>query len=309
MLHRQQRLSQSPIQESADAMKILLPVDGSSHSLSSARYVAERLLAADPDAELELVHVRFRIPPRPAAAVGRALLEEYYRSEMAEAVKGVREYLDRRHVPYKLLRMVGHPSAEIAQHAAAADIDLVVMGAHGLGAAKGLLLGSVTQGVIAGCTVPLLVVRDEQMPPPKGEVLVAVDGSAHTRKAIVYLLRHRDLLAPAARITLMHVSPISQMPRFTFATGKAALRQQREREREQAMRGARRLLAKAKGIKCREVHVTGDPGERIADYARGNHCSLIVMGSHGHGLMSSLLLGSVAQKTLAAARTPVLIIR
>lgn len=290
-------------------MKILLPVDGSRHSLNAARYVAERLLPADPEAELQILHVRFRIPPRAAAAVGRGLLEEYYRDEMKEAVKEVRQLLDRQHVQYKLLRMVGHPGAEIARHAEAAGVDLVVMGSHGLGAVKGMVLGSVTQGVIAGCDVPLLVVRDEQVRASGGDVLVAVDGSAHTRKAIAYLLRHRDLLLASSRITLMHVSPRLLSPRFTFATGKAALQQQREQEREQAMRGARRLLAKVRGLKCKEVHASGDPGECIADYARGNRCSLIVMGSHGRGGMTSLLLGSVAQKTLAAGRTPVLIIR
>lgn len=290
-------------------MKILLPVDGSSHALNAVRYVAERLLPAMPDADLRVLHVRFRIPPRPAAALGPGILQQYYRSEMEEAVKAARSLLDRLHIKYELLRTAGHPGDEIARVAEKVKADLVVMGSHGHGTAARLLLGSTTQGVIAGCNVPMLVVRDRQLPAPSGEILVAVDGSAYSRKAVAYLLRHRDQLVASARITLMHVSPSLPSPRFTFATGKAALQQQRKREREQAMRGARRLLAKARGLKYKEVHATGDPGEHIADYARGNGCSLIVMGSHGRGGMTSLLLGSVAQKTLAAGRTPVLIVR
>ncbi|MDP1717849.1 MAG: universal stress protein [Burkholderiales bacterium] len=288
-------------------MKILLPVDGSAHALNAVRYVADRLMPLSPDAELHLLHVRFRIPLQPGAALGPAKLQQYYQGVLEEAVKTARDLLDRRKIRYKLMRTAGHPGAEIARVAEDMHVDLVVMGSHGRGAATALLLGSSTQGVIAGCEVPLLVIRDKRLPESRGEVLVAVDGSAYSRKAVAYLLRHRDMLGASSHITLMHVSP--SMPRFTVAKARLALQQQREREREQAMHSARRLLAKVSGIKCREVHVTGDPGERLADYARGHHCSLIVMGSHGRGGITRLLLGSVAQKTLAAGRTPVLIVR
>ena len=77
---------------------------------------------------------------------------------------------------------------------------------------------------------------------------------------------------------------------------------------EQALRGAQRLLDKVK-VRCKSLLLSGDPAERIANHARGSHCSLIVMGSHGRGGMTGLLLGSVAQKTLAEGRTPVLIVR
>lgn len=287
-------------------MKILLPVDGSRHSLNAVRYVAERLIPANPDAELQVLHVRFRTPPRGAAAAGLAVLQEYYRTEMEEAVESARKLLDRHHVHYKLMRTAGHPGAEIARIAESEKADLVVMGSHGRGAATSLFLGSATQGVIAGCDVPLLVIRDKQLPPPDGEVLVAVDGSVHARKAVAYLLRHRGQLAVSSRITLLHVSPA--LPRFSMAKDREAIQKQREAERDHAMRDARRLLAKAP-VKVKEVHASGEAGEHIADYARGNHCSLIVMGSHGRGRMTSLVLGSVAQKTLAATRTPVLIVR
>lgn len=288
-------------------MKILLPVDGSVHTLNAVRYVAERLMLLNPDAELQLLYVRSRMPPQLGVALGPAKLQQYHRKDMEKSVKSARDLLDRRHVHYKLLRSVGRPGAEIARIAEAVNADLVVMGSHGRGAATGLLLGSSTQEVIAGCTVPLLVIREKQLPASRGEVLVAVDGSTYSRKAIAYLLRHRDSLGASSHITLMHVSPT--MPSFTDTKAKLALQKQREREREQAMQGARRLLAKADKIKCREVHVNGEPGERIADYARGHHCSLIVMGSHGRGKMTGLLLGSVAQKTLASSRIPVLIVR
>jgi len=181
-----------------------------------------------------------------------------------------------------------------------------VMGAHGMGAARGLLLGSVTQAVIGGCRTPLLVVRDGPLPPPGSEVLVAVDDSVISRRAFAWLLRHRAAFAPHKRITLMHVTPPA--PRLVAAINHKAVEKQQKLDAEQAMRGALRLAAKAR-VKCKTIHASGDPGERISGHARGKHSGLIVMGSHGRGGMTSLLLGSVAQKTLATGRTPLLIVR
>jgi nucleotide-binding universal stress UspA family protein len=286
-------------------MKILLPVDGSRHSLNAVRYVAERLWPSLEDAEIILLHVHYRVPPRAASAVGRTVVEAYYRSETETALKDAQKLLDHRGIPYSALRQPGYPGKVIPEYAESNNADLVVMGSHGLGAAKGLLLGSVTQAVIANCKTPLLVIRDGQLPPEKGEVLVAVDGSAYTRRAVAYLLRHRAQFAPQGRITLMHVSPPSG--RMLTAVDRI-LEGQRHADNERAMRPAQRLLDKV-GMKYKALNVTGDPGERIANHARGNHASLIVMGSHGRGSMTSLLLGSVTQKTLAGARAPVLIVR
>lgn len=287
-------------------MKILLAVDGSSYALNAARHVAERLWPADPDAEIALVHVVGRIPPRPAATVGKEVVNEYYRSRAEAALKPVRKLLDARGIPYKQIRLLGNPRIEIARHAESIGADLLVLGSQGLGAVRNLLLGSVVQAVIAGCKTPLLVVREGTLPPAQGEVLVAVDGSPQSRRAFAYLLRHRDKLANNSRLTLMHVSP--PPPRLAALIGRTVVEQHRKAEFDQAMRGLRRLITKA-NIKCKLLHTTGEPGERIANHARGNHCSLIVMGSHGRGGMAGLLLGSVAQKTLATARTPVLILR
>jgi nucleotide-binding universal stress UspA family protein len=286
-------------------MKILLPVDGSKHSLNAVRYVAERLWPSLEDAEIILLHVHYRVPPRAASAVGRTVVEGYYQSEAEAAQKGARKLLDQHGIPYNALRQPGYPGKVIPEYAESMGADLVVMGSHGLGAAKGLLLGSVTQAVIANCKTPLLVIRDGQLPPEKGEVLVAVDGSAYTRRAVAYLLRHRAQFASQGRITLMHVSP---PPGRMLTAVDRILEGQRHADNEKAMRPAQRLLDKV-GLKYKMLNVTGDPGERIANHARGNHAGLIVMGSHGRGSMTSLLLGSVTQKTLAGARAPVLIVR
>jgi nucleotide-binding universal stress UspA family protein len=53
----------------------------------------------------------------------------------------------------------------------------------------------------------------------------------------------------------------------------------------------------------------GSAGEEIAKFAENGQFDLIIMGSHGQGSFSNLVMGSVATKVLAACKVPVLLIR
>lgn len=54
--------------------------------------------------------------------------------------------------------------------------------------------------------------------------------------------------------------------------------------------------------------VAGDPAEQIISFAKDGRADLIVLGSRGHGRLAGLLLGSVAQKVVALAPCPVLVV-
>lgn len=61
-------------------------------------------------------------------------------------------------------------------------------------------------------------------------------------------------------------------------------------------------------------HVTtdvifGSPAAAIVEYARDNAMNLIVMGTHGRGVVAHLLLGSVAERVVRTAECPVLTVR
>src|SRR5690606_7278539 len=61
--------------------------------------------------------------------------------------------------------------------------DLLVVGARGLGGFKGLLLGSVSQRVLAEATCPVAVIRPDAEQ-GEGPVVVGVDASATARRAM-----------------------------------------------------------------------------------------------------------------------------
>jgi nucleotide-binding universal stress UspA family protein len=55
--------------------------------------------------------------------------------------------------------------------------------------------------------------------------------------------------------------------------------------------------------------VIGTPASSIVEYAEGHDIDLIVMGTHGRGGMSHLLMGSVAERVVRTAPCPVLTVR
>ncbi|MEO7098437.1 MAG: universal stress protein [Luteolibacter sp.] len=54
--------------------------------------------------------------------------------------------------------------------------------------------------------------------------------------------------------------------------------------------------------------VDGSPLHALLDYVKESHADLVVLGTHGHGVIASLLLGSVAEGMVRKATTPTLIV-
>jgi nucleotide-binding universal stress UspA family protein len=57
------------------------------------------------------------------------------------------------------------------------------------------------------------------------------------------------------------------------------------------------------------VRVASNPANAIIEYAKEAHVDLIVVGTHGRGPMSHLLMGSVAEHVVRHAPCPVLVVR
>lgn len=54
--------------------------------------------------------------------------------------------------------------------------------------------------------------------------------------------------------------------------------------------------------------IQGQPLHALLEYAREVNADMLVLGSHGHGFMSSLILGSVAEGCVRKAQLPALIV-
>ena len=64
-----------------------------------------------------------------------------------------------------------------------------------------------------------------------------------------------------------------------------------------------------KGVEPQRIAKVGAVGETIAKVASEGNFDLLVMGSHGHGAIATLIVGSVTTQVLARCAVPVLIVR
>lgn len=79
-------------------------------------------------------------------------------------------------------------------------------------------------------------------------------------------------------------------------------------EAEKVLKPIRSFFAR-QSIEADFVHKVGDAGEQIAELAGKGKFDLLMMGSHGHGALARLVLGSVASRVLASCEVPLLIVR
>jgi nucleotide-binding universal stress UspA family protein len=128
--------------------RIVVGVDGSEHAKRALRWAADE--AGQRGAVLVVAHVA--APPRPSAAELAALGRELVVDEaLAE--------LDTAGLEVERIVRTGHVTEELCE--LAADADLLVIGARGLGGFRGLLLGSATLQVVAHAPCPVVVVVPE----------------------------------------------------------------------------------------------------------------------------------------------------
>ncbi len=140
-------------------MKILVAVDGSEFTRRMVAYWTahdEWLGASHAYTVLTVVPT---IPPRAAAVLDRELLHAYYADEGEKVFKPLRTFLDGQGIQATFLSKTGHVADVIAKTAEEGKFDLLMMGSHGHSELAGLVMGSVATRVLAGCKVPLLIVR------------------------------------------------------------------------------------------------------------------------------------------------------
>ena len=139
------------------------------------------------------------------------------------------------------------------------------------------------------------------------KILLAVDGSAYTKKMLAYLANHDELFGGDNDFTAITVQA-PQPPRARAAVGAEAANQYYEEEATKVTGTVAKFL-KRHGIEPKLVHKVGAAGETIAKAATSGKYDLVIMGSHGHSALGNLVLGSVASKVLAQCQVPVLIVR
>lgn len=139
------------------------------------------------------------------------------------------------------------------------------------------------------------------------KILIAVDGSPFTKRMLAYLSAHDEFPGRNHEYTVMTAVP--PVPaRAAAVLDRKTLADYYEDEAEKVLKPIRTFLAK-QGIDATFTFKTGVVSDTIVGMAEKGKFDLLVMGSHGHGTLTNLVLGSTATKVLAHCKVPVLLIR
>lgn len=139
------------------------------------------------------------------------------------------------------------------------------------------------------------------------KILLAVDGSAYTKKMLAYMATHSELFAQGNDYTVFTVQPLLP-PRARAAVGKEIVDKYYTQEAEKILAPVTKFLLRH-NIDAKSSWKIGPVGESVAKFADSGKFDLLMMGSHGHGTFVNLVMGSVATKVLANCKVPVLLVR
>ena len=139
------------------------------------------------------------------------------------------------------------------------------------------------------------------------KVLLAVDGSRYTKRMLAYVAAHDELFGPGHQYTAVAATP-EIPPHVRSYLDRAALDEYYDSEARDILEPVVAFFAQKK-LPLSTLRPVGNAGEVIAETATAGGFDLIVMGSHGHSSIGSLVLGSVTARVLARCKTPLLVVR
>jgi nucleotide-binding universal stress UspA family protein len=127
-------------------------------------------------------------------------------------------------------------------------------------------------------------------------ILVPLDGSAVDDAVLEHVIRLAE--AFHSEVILLRVAHFHTRDTMTH-----------EVEDAQAVLDRVRPRLEGRGFAVRAVVGRGEPAEDTVEQAEALDCDLIAMGTHGHGALKRVVLGSFAEKVRHATDVPLLLVK
>ena len=181
------------------------------------------------------------------------------------------------------------------------EAEMVVVGSNGRGAIGRVLLGSVSSGVVRSARCPVAVIRAEASFMPHSDqapVLVGIDCSPASELATA--VAFDEASRRGVDLTALHAwsdAAVYQLPWLDWAS-----------EAEQSLT---EYLAgwheRYPDVKVHRLLAFDHPGRALIEESES--AQLVVVGSHGRGALTGMLLGSVSNAVVHSVHTPVIVAR
>lgn len=277
----------------ADRTSIVVGVDGFETSVNAALWAAD--LASKMHVSLVLVHA-VQIPmyyPSGVMVMPEPSLQELAQKAAKECLEATRQAVIDQFPQLDVSTWSRSGPADLALVGWSRRAQLVVVGAHQNISVDSVLFGSTTARLVNHSECPVAVWRGES---GHGPVVVGVDGSPLSTLAV----EHAFELASRYGTDLRAVHACR--PGLTL-----------DQEADTAAHAA--LLSenlagwseKYPDVSVSQILATTSPQEALTRYA--TNARMVVVGSHGQGRASSLLLGSTSRHVLKHSPCPVIICR
>jgi nucleotide-binding universal stress UspA family protein len=136
------------------------------------------------------------------------------------------------------------------------------------------------------------------------KVLVAVDGSAHSLKAVQ---KAATVFAQGSVLSLINVQADEHLRSLQGRVGKATVDGYITELHDNDLKAAKAWLDQ-QGVKYDVIIAEGAFAATIAEHAADGSFDMVVIGSKGRGGIGDLVMGSVVTRLIAASKVPVVVI-
>ncbi len=279
---------------------LLIATDGSTSS--EAAFPAAMLLASHLETEVEVLSVIEPIPlmggypSAPTTYLGDVVDTEPALQRATEQVRKLGEGATR----WPVNVILGNPVDVIVREARERRARMIVVGLNHHDTLDRLLWGDTMLGLVRRGDTPVLAVSPALKSLPR-RVVIAVDFSQASVAAMRAALM---LLDTPATVYLVHVKVTAELPLTEFALW--------DREYDVALPEAfDRVTAELDippGVRVERVILRGHTPRAILEFAESIDADLLVAGSHGHGAIRRLIVGSVVTHLLRRTPCSILIV-
>ncbi len=206
----------------------------------------------------------------------------------------------------------GQPAAEIIRHAES-GFDLITMLTHARGLIQRGFLGSVTDEVIRGSSVPVITAAPSSfghLSERLETLIVTLDGSTLAERALdpacelAAKLDLKMILVRAAHYPGSH-TPVSSV--FAEVAHDLDVEEMSDQRLRPYLDDIARDLS-ARGLTVEMRILRGNPTHHIVELAQGTSGSMVVMTTHGHSGFRRLVVGSVTDHVVRYSGRPVMVI-
>lgn len=207
-----------------------------------------------------------------------------------------------------LLEATGPALLELSEKA-----QTIVVGTRGLSGLASAFMGSISSLVARHAACPVVVVRTPshsgsdpvgESVPVSGPVLVGVDGSENSAKAVEEAVREASLRG--ATLIAIHAwsdVPLSTMDPIAQVSGLFDEASVADAVLSEQLAG---YATDYPDVNVEHIVALDRPDSAILDRAEG--AQLVVVGSRGRGGFAGLMLGSTSIKVLRSAHCPVMVV-